>query len=144
MQVVSVIIDQDARDAYLAVYKQRGVDRVNAHLKAVWEGNYARNAFLEMVYQHRAMQGFAYLNDPNRDANIARYPLVETGIPSYGATRAEVAESYIVYSNQMSADIASLYEDWRHAVNETIPAQPDKPQVDTLVAAFISSHPIWT
>lgn len=143
MPVVHVPIDLAAREAYLDAYKAEAIAAVNTRVQDVMRTNYPDNAFIETVYQHRAVQAFAYLADPDGDAHIARYPLIPSGIPSYGATRAEVAESYIAFNNQVSADLVALYEDRRHVVNELIPAQTDKPQIDTLRDAFLASHPIW-
>ncbi len=144
MPVVYVDIDASARAAYLELYKAEAIATVNARVQAVLSTNYARNAFLELVYQHRAVQAFAYLADPDRDANIARYPLIESGIGSYGLTRQQVAESYIGYNNGVSRDVVALYEDHRHTVLEAIPAQDSKTHIDTLVAAFLARNSIWT
>lgn len=143
MPVVFVSIDAAARATYLEIYKAEAIDAVDAHIEKILAVNFDRTTFVETVYQHRAVQAFAYLNDPDRDDNIARYPLIATGIPSYGATRLDVANAYIEFNNSISVALISLYEDHRHVVNEHIPAQVDKPQIDTLRDAFIASHPIW-
>lgn len=141
MPTVYVNVDWAARAAYLTEYKNAAIATLDARVKAIWDANITNKPWLEMTYQHRAVQAFAYLADPNGDANIARYPLIPQGIPNYGATRTEVAEGYIEYNNQISADLVSLYEDHRLAV-EAIPGEPDKPQVDTIVTAFLATHPI--
>lgn len=138
MPLVYVDIDTAARAAYLETYKAEAIATVNTRVSQVINDNFARTGFLELVYQHRAVQAFAYLADPDRDANIARYPLIEFGIGSYGLTRQQVAESYIGYNNSLSAQIVALYEDHRHLVNEQIPAQDSKTHIDTLVAAFLA------
>lgn len=138
MPVIDVNIDTAARAAYLDVYKAAAIATVNDRVSQVINDNFARTGFLELVYQHRAVQAFTYLADADRDANIARYPLIESGIGSYGLTRQQVAESYIGYNNSLSAQIVALYEDHRHLVNEQIPAQDSKTHIDTLVAAFLA------
>ena len=141
MPIVNVNVDWDAREEYLNTYKARAVALLDAHVKAYWDVFITNKPWLEMAFQHRAIQAFAYLSDPNGDANIARYPLIDFGIPSYGTTRTEVAEGYISYNNSISNDIVYLYEDHRQAV-EAIPLQPDKPQIDYVVQTFIDTHAI--
>ncbi len=103
MPAVHVPLDGAARAVYLAAYKAEAIAVVDARLAEVRDTGHARAAFVGLVYQHRAMQAFAFFADPDRDANIARYPLVEAGMPSHGATRQQVAESYVGYNNAFPA-----------------------------------------
>ncbi len=141
MPVVYVEIDQDARAAYLVRYQQQGITRVNDHARALWAQFMVVEPWIEMVYLHRAVQGFAYLNDPAAEDHLDRYPVVAAGTPHYGATRPEVAAAYVHHSNQISVTIAGLYESRRLTVN-AIPGQGDKPQVDALVNGFIGGNPL--
>ena len=143
MPVISIEIDLAARAAYLDSYKAAAGAVVETRLRDILNTNYASNAFTELVFQHRAVQAFAWINDPDRDANISRYPLIQSGIPSYGETRQQVAETYIQSNNLVSGMVHALYEDHRHLVHEYIPAQTDKISIDALVASFLASHPIW-
>ena len=141
MPVVYIEIDQDARAAYLVRYQQEGIARVNDHARALWAQFMVTEPWIEMVYLHRAVQGFAYLNDPAAEDHLDLYPVVVSGIPNYGATRAEVAAAYVQHSNQISVTIDGLYETRRLTV-EAIPGQVDKPQVDALVNGFIGGNPL--
>ena len=141
MPIVYVEIDEAARQAYLAVYQQRAIDRVDAHTRAIWEQILTVEPWREMGDLHRAVQGYAYLNDPAAEDHLDRYPVVVSGVPNYGATRAEVAAAYVHHSNQISVTIAGLYESRRLTVN-AIPGQLDKPQVDALVNGFVGGNPL--
>ena len=143
MPIVYVEIDEAARQAYLAVYQQQAIARVDAHARAIWAQYLTVEPWLEMVYLHRAVQGYAYLNDPAAEDHLDRYPVVASGVPSYGATRPEVAAAYVQHSNQISVTIAGVYEAHRHTVN-AIPGQLDKPQIDALVNGFIGGNPLPT
>ncbi len=142
MPVIDVNIDTAARAAYLEAYKSAAIATVNGHMTEVIRGNFATNGFIELVYQHRAVQGFAYLADADRDANIARYPLIDSGLGAYGTTRQEVAEAYIGYNNLVSYAVVKLYEDHFSVVHSEIPPQTEKHAVDTLVNAFIGRNPL--
>lgn len=141
MPVIDVLVDEAARTAYLVQYQQEGIARVNDHARALWAQFMVTEPWIEMVYLHRAVQGFAYLNDPAAEDHLDRYPVVVSGIPNYGATRAEVAAAYVHHSNQISVTIAGLYESRRLTVN-AIPGQLDKPQVDALVNGFVGGNPL--
>ena len=143
MPIVYVEIDEAARQAYLAVYQQQAIARVDAHARAIWAQILTVEPWREMVYLHRAVQGYAYLNDPAAEDHLDRYPVVVSGVPNYGATRAEVAEAYIQHSNLVSVTIAGVYEARRMTV-EAIPGQLDKPQVDALANGFIGGNPLPT
>lgn len=139
--VINVGIDSDARAAYLVQYQQAGIAKVDAHARALWAQFVTVEPWLEMVYLHRAVQGYAYLNDPAAEDHLHRYPVVVSGVPHYGATRAEVAEEYVAISNLISVQIAGIFESRRLTVN-AIPLQQDKPQVDALVNGFIGGNPL--
>ena len=141
MPIVYVEIDEAARNAYLLVYQQRGIALVKDHARALWARFMVEEPWVEMVYLHRAVQGFAYLNDPAAEDHLDRYPVVAAGTPHYGTTRPEVAAAYVHHSNQISATIAGLYESRRLTIN-AIPGQLDKPQVDALVNGFIGGNPL--
>ena len=141
MPVIDVLVDEAARAAYLVQYQQEGIARVNDHARALWAQFMVTEPWIEMVYLHRAVQGFAYLNDPAAEDHLDLYPVVVSGIPNYGATRPEVAAAYVHHSNQISVTIARLYESRRLTVN-AIPGQLDKPQVDALVNGFIGGNPL--
>ena len=66
MPIVYVDIDEAARQSYLAVYQQQAIARVDAHARAIWTQILTVEPWLEMVYLHRAVQGYAYLNDPSK------------------------------------------------------------------------------
>ena len=134
MPVVHVPLGGAARAAWLAAYKAEAIAVVAARLAEVRDTNYARAAFVGLVYQHRAMQAFAFLADPDRDANIARYPPVAAGIPSHGATRRQVAENHIRYNNAFPAGSSRFPADRRHVVNAYVPARIDTPR-DALPAS---------
>lgn len=141
MPVVHVSLDAAARAAYLLQYQQDGIARVDAHARAIWQQFMSVEPWHEMVYLHRAVQGFAYLNDPAADDHLQRYPVVVSGVPHYGATRTEVATEYVAISNQISVQIAGIFENRRLTIN-AIPLQPDKPQVDALVSGFVDANPL--
>ena len=137
MPILTVYADFPARDAYLLVYKQEAIDTVNQRTRDFWAAFTNGTPWVEMVQQHRAMQAYAYLNDPDAESHLPRYGLIVAGVPSYGANHTEVAEQYISETQYLSSTINDLYEDRRHAVVEHIPAQSDKPQVDTVVNTFL-------
>lgn len=142
MPIVSVPMNMEARAAYLDVYKADAIETVNAHMRAIWDRYQRAEPWVQMVYLHRAVEGYAYLNDPDRAENLlTRYPTVARGIPSYGANHDAVAAAYVEFNNQYTAVLVADYEDHRHTI-EGIPAQVDKPQVDTLVNAFVIGHPV--
>jgi len=142
MPAIDVNIDTAARAAYLEVYKAAAITAVNAHMAEVIRGNFATNGFVELVYQHRAVQAFAWLADADRDANIARYPLIESGLGPYGATRQEVAEAYIGYNNVISYMVVKLYEDHFTTVHSEIPWKTEKQDIDAAVSDFRRRNPL--
>ena len=142
MPVVVVPFDVAAREAYLEVYKTEGVDRVNLHLRALRTSYENELSWVADVYLRRAIEGYAFLNDPNAEDHLdSRYPAIKLGIPSYGSTHTEVAEGYISANNYFNFQAAAIYDDHRHTIND-IATKSDKEGVDHAVSEFIRQHPV--
>lgn len=143
MPIITVPMDPAARAAYLEVYRAEAVGIIDTHMRAMWDGFQSGEPWIAMVYLHRAVQGYAYLNDPDADSHIdSRYPTVKSGVPNYGATYAEVAQGYVTINRTLTWIVANIYEDYRSITREVIPSETSKSVIDHYVNQFIEQHPV--
>lgn len=138
MPEVVISIDPDARAAYLELYREQGVERVHARMRDVWSVVATWSPWEEMVVTHRAIQAFAYLNDPDAETNIARYPLIAAGIPTYGPTNAEVAASFVQYQQATSGVLNDIYGLHKAAV-ANVQGAADTTAINTYVQQFVAA-----
>lgn len=138
MPEIVINIDPNARADYLEAFRQQGVERVNYRMRDVWIVVATWSPWEEMVVTHRAIQAYAYLNDPNAEANIARYPLIAAGVPTYGSTNAEVAASYVQYQQDTSGVLNGIYGLHKTAV-ANVKTAGDIPAVNAFIQQFVEA-----
>ena len=135
MPEIVIKIDPDARAEYLVRFRGQGVELVDARMREAWSVVATWSPWEEMVSAHRAIQAYAYLNDADAETNIARYPLIARGKPTYGATNADVALSFVTYQHGISNSLETLYSLHKTAV-ANVQTAIDIPAVNTFVRNF--------
>lgn len=141
MPRVNVTANDIEREKYLAQYRTQGIGRLDERMVEIWTLWDTTRPWEMEIANMRAMQGFSYLIDPDRDNNIERYRLIDEGLisqPGFGATREEVAKTYVESVQDIALNFHRVVIGHKNAVM-LMTSTTSTDNVDTLVNNFIAS-----
>lgn len=132
--------DDAGRMAWIETRRLAGVETVKERMQEIWAFQQALAPWDDSIVMHVAMQAYAYLLDPNGDANVStRYTLLTKAQPMYGTTPLEVAQTFVSAHNDHADFFTGIYLLYKNTMNLLSQTFDDETHVNTLVNNFIDS-----
>lgn len=129
------------RMAWIEEQRVAALPVVNGRMREIWTHINVRDPWVDIILTHMSVQAYAYLIDPDRDANLnTRYAALVQAQPMFGSTALEVA-TWVVEQEAVpsTAYLLSIYLNYKNTMTLLSATFTDVANINTLVQNFLDS-----